>query len=94
MTETQNASAVRTALERLASLWTATYPGGALNRYHFFGDQLQALLTDTEDAALPAAAGEMAQNWSTVGAGVPEGHRYVRGYFAFDIRLALQAGAA
>lgn len=91
MTETQTSTVLRPTLERLASKWTLTLPGGDPNRYHFFGDELTSLLGSTADADLPAAAESLADNWGNAGTGVPEGHNYVRGYFAFDVKQAVKA---
>ncbi|GAA4034388.1 hypothetical protein GCM10023063_18000 [Arthrobacter methylotrophus] len=91
MTATQTATPLRSALERLARKWTLTLPGGAPNRYHFFGDELTALLGTADDAGLEIAAEALADNWGNAGTGVPEGHGYVRGYFAFDVKQTVKA---
>jgi hypothetical protein len=91
MTATQTTTPLRAALDRLARKWTLTLPGGDPNRYHFFGDELTALLSATDDAGLDAAAEALADNWGNAGTGVPEGHGYVRGYFAFDVKQAVKA---
>jgi hypothetical protein len=92
MTATQTStSALRPSLERLARKWSLTLPGGAPNRYHFFGDELTALLNSTDDPSLDAAAEVLADNWGNAGTGVPEGHSYVRGYFAFDVEQTVKA---
>lgn len=83
-------TSLRPALERLARTWTLTLPGGAPNRYHFFGDELTTLLGTTDDAGLEASAEALADNWGNAGTGVPEGHGYVRGYFAFDVKQAVK----
>lgn len=85
MTATQTAAPVRPGLERLARKWTLTLPGGAPNRYHFFGDELTTLLGTADDTGLAAAAEALADNWGNAGTRVPEGHAVVRGYFAWDL---------
>lgn len=92
MTATQTSTtALRADLERLARKWTLTLPGGAPNRYHFFGDELTAMLASTDEADLNTAAAALAENWGNAGEGVPEGHARVRGYFAFDVSQAVNA---
>ncbi|ACL41909.1 hypothetical protein Achl_3958 (plasmid) [Pseudarthrobacter chlorophenolicus A6] len=84
-------SQLRSALERLARKWTLTLPGGNPNRYHFFGEELTALLNNTEDPYLDTAAETLADNWANAGTGVPEGHSRDRAYFAFDVKQAVKA---
>ena len=93
MTETQTrTSTVRPALERLASKWSFQLSAASKNQHLFFGEQLTALLKDTADAELASAAEALADNWGNAGIGVPETHKYVRGYFAFDVKQAVKAG--
>lgn len=91
MTATQTIAPLRPSLERLARKWTFPLPSGAPNRNHFFGEELSGLLTNTDDTGLEAAAEALAENWGNAGTGVPEGHAYVRGYFAFDVTQAVKA---
>jgi hypothetical protein len=92
MATTQTTS-LRPALERLARKWTLRLPSEAPNRYHFFGDELTALLNNTADADLDTAALALADNWGNAGTGVPKGDGYVRGYFAFDVQQAVKASS-
>ncbi|WP_354214837.1 hypothetical protein [Arthrobacter sp. UYCo732] len=84
-------SALRPVLDRLASKWTFKLSDASENRHLFFGGQLSALLKETADADLAAAAEVLADNWGNAGVGVPESHGYVRGYFSFDVKQAMKA---
>lgn len=94
MTETQTStSAVRPALERLASKWSFKLSAASKNQHLFFGEQLTTLLNDTADSDLPTAAEALADNWGNAGTGVPESHAIVRGYFAWDLKQAVKTAA-